>query len=274
MNSAFPLLVRLKMELMPTHLFVLSFVALSQVACAQSNLRAIAPGNIVNGLMPTIRGAIEGPSRQEIGQGLKEALDAGVATGVAQLSRVGGFAQSLVYRIPLPPEIQALEAKVRKNPVLSTTVGPKLDGLIEAMNQGAETAVKEAAPIFKEAILHMTVQDAVGILQGGDGAATAYLKNETEPAVQQAFAPIIDRALQSVDVARYWTPLVQALNANKVLLGLSHDIETDLPTYVNQRATTAMYQEIALQEAKIRQDPIARTSDLLKKVFGSKLAQG
>jgi uncharacterized protein (DUF2062 family) len=104
--------------------------------------------------------------------------------------------------------------------------------------------------------------------------ATAYLKNETEPAVQQAFAPIIDRALQSVDVARYWTPLVQALNANKVLLGLSHDIETDLPTYVNQRATTAMYQEIALQEAKIRQDPIARTSDLLKKVFGSKLAQG
>jgi hypothetical protein len=158
--------------------------------------------------------------------------------------------------------------------VLNATVGPKLDGLISAMNEGAEKAVQEAAPIFKEAILTMTIQDALGILQGGDGAATAYLKSETEPAVQQAFAPVIDRALEAVDVAKYWTPLVQALNANKGLLGLSQDIETDLPTYVNQRATTAMFQEIAVQEAKIRKDPIARTSELLKKVFGSKLAQG
>jgi len=227
----------------------------------------------IRGIQNAENGAEQGPSTLEIGQGLKEALDAGVATGVAQLSRAGGFSQSPIYRIPLPPEIQALEEKVRKNPLLSATVGPKLDRLIVAMNEGAEMAVVEAAPIFKEAILSITIQDALGILQGGDGAATSYLKEETEPDVQRAFAPVIDRALQAVDVAKYWTPLVQALNANKGLLGLSHDIETDLPTYVNQRATAAMYQEIAVQEAQIRKDPLARTSELLKKVFGSKLAQ-
>ena len=253
----------------------LACVGLSLGACAQIKL-PVAPASASQALqgLKNLQGAESGPTTKEIGQGLKEALDAGVATGVAQLSKVGGFAQSPVYRIPLPPEIQALEEKVRKNPVLSATVGPKLDGLIAAMNEGAEKAVQEAAPIFKEAIVTMTIQDAVGILQGGEGSATAYLKGATEPAVQEAFAPVIDRALQAVDVAKYWTPLVQALNANKALLGLSHDIETDLPTYVNQRATGAMYQEIAVQEAKIRKDPLARTSELLKKVFGSKLAQG
>ena len=256
-------------------LFSVILVGATFSTCAQIKL-PVAPANASQALqgLKNLQGAEAGPSAKEIGQGLKEALDAGVSTGVAQLSQVGGFAKSPVYRIPLPPEIKALEDKVRKNPVLNATVGPKLDGLISAMNEGAEKAVQEAAPIFKEAILTMTIQDALGILQGGDGAATAYLKSETEPAVQQAFAPVIDRALEAVDVAKYWTPLVQALNANKGLLGLSQDIETDLPTYVNQRATTAMFQEIAVQEAKIRKDPIARTSELLKKVFGSKLAQG
>jgi hypothetical protein len=244
-------------------------------ACAQIKL-PVAPASASQALqgLKNLQGAESGPTTKEIGQGLKEALDAGVATGVAQLSKVGGFAQSPAYRIPLPPEIKALEEKVRKNPLLSATMGPKLDRLVAAMNEGAEKAVQEAAPIFKEAIVNMTIQDAVGILQGGDGSATAYLKGATEPAVQEAFAPVIDRALKAVDIAKYWTPLVQALNANKGILGLSHDIETDLPTYVNQGATTAIYQEIAVQEAKIRKDPMARTSELLKKVFGSKLALG
>ncbi|MGB4561479.1 MAG: DUF4197 family protein, partial [Schleiferiaceae bacterium] len=117
-------------------LFSVMLVGATFSACAQIKLPA-PPGSAAQALqgLKNLQGAEAGPSAKEIGQGLKEALDAGVSTGVTQLSQVGGFAQSPIYRIPLPPEIKALEDKVRKNPVLNATVGPKLDGLISAMNE-------------------------------------------------------------------------------------------------------------------------------------------
>ncbi len=257
-------------------IFLFTYLGISVLGNAQVKLPKALPNvaQAVQGLKSLGQGMESGPSIEEIGAGLKEALDAGVATGVSQLSRVGGFAENLLYRIPLPPEIQSVEEKIRKNPLLNAGIGPKLDGLIAAMNQGAEVAVKEATPIFKEAITDMTIKDALGILQGGDGAATAYLRQETSDGIQAAFAPIIEAALKTVDAGRYWTPLIQAVNANKKVLGLTEDIEPDLPTYVNARAREAMYKEIGIQEQKIRKDPLARTSALLKSVFGSKIAQG
>ena len=195
-------------------------------------------------------------------------------TGVSHLAKVGGIAQNPIYHIPLPPEVTQLKDKIQKNPALKLALQPKLDILEAKMNEGAEQAMKSAAPIFREAIVSMTLQDALGILQGEDQAATAYLQNTTQTAVQNAFAPVIKDALDAVEIARYWTPVVEAINANKILLGVKEDINPDLPAYVNALATVALFKEIGMQEKKIRQNPLARTSELLKKVFGSKLAQG
>jgi len=228
----------------------------------------------VQGLKNAVQGSEGGLTQEEIGQALKEALRSGVDTGVSHLAKVGGIAQNPIYRIPLPPEVMQLKDKIQKNPALKLALQPKLDILEAKMNEGAEQAMKSAAPIFREAIVSMTLQDALGILQGEDQAATAYLQNTTQTAVQNALAPVIKDALDAVEIARYWTPVVEAINANKILLGVKEDINPDLPAYVNALATVALFKEIGMQEKKIRQNPLARTSELLKKVFGSKLALG
>jgi len=261
---------------MKAPLFVLVVVVWSLGACAQIKLPVSLPNKhqALEGLKSALQGSEVGPSQEEIGKALKEALGNGVDTGVSHLAQVGGIAQNPLYHIPLPPEVAQLKEKIERNPALKLAVQPKLDILEVKMNEGAEQAMKSAAPIFKEAIVSMTLQDALGILQGDDQAATVYLQNSTQMAVQNAFAPVIKNALDAVDIARYWTPVVEAINANKVLLGVKEDINPDLSDYVNGLATMALYKEIGVQERKIRQNPLARTSELLKKVFGSKLAQG
>ncbi len=261
---------------MKVALFVLALAVCSFGACAQIKLPASLPNanQALQGLKSAVQGTEGGLTQEEIGKALKEALGNGVDTGVSHLAKVGGIAQNPIYHIPLPPEVAQLKEKIQKNPALKLALQPKLDILEAKMNEGAEQAMKSAAPIFREAIVSMTVQDALAILQGDDQAATSYLQTSTQTAVQKAFAPVIQNALDAVEIARYWTPVVESINANKVLLGVKEDINPDLPAYVNGLATVALYKEIGVQERKIRQNPLARTSELLKKVFGSKLAQG
>jgi hypothetical protein len=132
------------------------------------------------------------------------------------------------------------------------------------MNRGAEEACKEAAPIFVNAIKKMTVQDAVSILKGADTAATGYLRSNTSSALTTAFKPIIDGALEKVGATKYWSTMVTTYNKFSM-----QKINPDLSTYVTERALQGVFTQIAVEEKNIRKDPVARTTELLKKVFAN-----
>ncbi|MEK0440798.1 MAG: hypothetical protein RLZZ504_1714 [Bacteroidota bacterium] len=206
-------------------------------------------------------------SQDEAGRGLKEALKKGVTTGTEGLMKPGGFAQNAVYKILLPEEIRNLEQKIRSNALLNAAIGKELDKTIEAMNSGAEKAMNQALPIFSNAISNMSFTDAMKILTGGQGAATQYLKSTTTSQLTQAFQPEIKSALESVAIYNHWTPIVNTVNKNKKLLGLTADVNPNLESYVTEKAMFALFQEIEIQENAIRKDPLNRTSELLQRVF-------
>ena len=133
------------------------------------------------------------------------------------------------------------------------------------MNRAAEKAASEAKPIFLTAIKDMTVRDAVNIVKGTDNAATMYLKNNTSPQLIDKFQPIIKTSLDNVNATRYWSDLITIYNK----IPMVKKMNPDLPQYVTQKAIDGLFIMIAKEELKIRKDPVARTSELLKKVFGN-----
>lgn len=247
------------------NLLVLPALVLAFSCQAQVNI----PSNLTKaaaGLLPKSTTPL---TEAEVAEGLREALVQGVKSGADGLGTAGGFLKSEAYRLALPPEVADLEAKIQSNPLLRAALKPQLDELKVKLNEGAERAAAKSFPIFKQAVVGMSVRDAMGILRGGSGSATRYLRSETETSLQQAFRPAVQSALDEVEIAKYWEPVAKAINQNKRLLGRSEDIQTDLVTYVNQKATDALFREIAREEDLIRQDPLKRTTDLLKKVFAS-----
>lgn len=234
-------------------------------ACNLSMPPITVPNNISE-----INGKIAAPkplSQDEAGQGLKEALNNGVKKGTEGLMKPGGFAQSLTYKILLPQEIRNLKQKIRGNAILNAAIGKELDKTIEAINAGAEKAMTKALPIFTHAITNMSFFDAMKILTGGQGAATQYLQSNTSIQLTQAFQPEIKSALESVAIYNHWTPIVNTINKNKNLLGLTADVKPNLELYVTDKAMSALFKEIEIQENAIRKEPLNRTSELLKKVF-------
>ena len=217
--------------------------------------------------LPTAESNI--PSQSEVSSGLKEALVNGVGKGTTSLNKPGAFFQNAVRKILLPQEVRDLESKIRNNAVLNAAIGGQLDKAVKAMNDGAENAMGKAMPIFKDAVMNMSFSDAMGILRGGNGAATQYLRNTTSAALQKAFKPVIQQALNEVKITEYWNPVIREINKplNKTLLGIKQDINPDLNAYVTERATVALFQEIEQQENAIRANPVERTTALLKKVF-------
>jgi hypothetical protein len=194
---------------------------------------------------------------QEISSGLKEALTKGAEKGTALLSKENGFFKNQLLKIMLPPEAQKVEKALR-----SIGLGQQVDDAILSMNRGAEESCKQAAPIFVSAIRGMDVKDALGILKGSDTAATAYLRGNTTPALTQSFRPVIEESLKKVDATKHWNNLISAYN--KVSL---KKINPDLTAYVTEKAIDGVFVQIAQEEKEIRQNPAARTTDLLKKVF-------
>jgi hypothetical protein len=203
----------------------------------------------------------------EAAGGLKEALVAGIMKGTGRLGEAGAFAQNPSLKIPLPPEVQKIEQKIRDNRMLNSLIGPELDKVVAAMNTGAENSMKLAVPVFKKAVTDMSFTDAMGILTKGDGAATEYLKNSTSSALNAAFKPEVKKALDEVSLSKIWEPAVTKINKNKMLLGLENDIQTDLNQYVTEKATDALFVEIKKEEDKIRKDPALRGTEVLKKAF-------
>ncbi len=203
----------------------------------------------------------------EASSGLKEALVQGIMNGTGNLGKAGAFLNSSSLKIPLPPDVQAVEKKIRDNRLLNSLIGGELDKAVVAMNTGAEKSMALATPVFKKAIVDMSFTDAMKILTGGNGAATSYLKTSSESQLMQLFMPEVKKSLDAVELSKIWNPVVTQINKNKLILGLNKNIEPDLNLYVTQKATSALFSEIENEENKIRKDPVSRSSDILKKAF-------
>lgn len=207
-----------------------------------------------------LTGNAGGLSTAEITNGLKEALHNGVTTGAAKLSATDGFFKNAAVKILLPPEAKKLEKTLR-----SAGLNKPVDDAILSLNRAAEDAAKSAIPIFLEAIQQISIQDAVGILKGSDTAAMVYLKSKSSAALTTAFTPIIATALDKAEATKHWSKLVTTYNQLPFATGKANP---NLAAYVTGKAIDGIFYEIAQQEAQIRHYPAARTSDLLKRVFG------
>jgi hypothetical protein len=194
----------------------------------------------------------------EIAKGLKEALQVGTTRSIDLLSKPDGFFGNAAVKILMPPEAEKIENTLRK-----LGFNKQVDEAILSMNRAAEDASKNAVPIFVKAIQEMSIDDAVGILKGKDDAATKYLQTKTTDNLTKLFRPIIDESLKKVDATKNWNSIVTQYNKFSF-----KKINPDLAAYVTERSLSGIYFQIAAEEAKIRKDPVARSSDLLKKLFG------
>ncbi|HLK28436.1 MAG TPA: DUF4197 domain-containing protein [Puia sp.] len=205
-----------------------------------------------------------GLSNDDIVSGLREALIVGSQNSSNQLSAIDGFFKNAAIKVLMPPEAQKVEKTLR-----DFGMGGLVDKAILSMNRAAEDASRSAAPIFINAIKIMSIQDALGILRGGDFAATNYLKDKTTASLTASFAPVIKQSLDKVNATKYWSDVFTAYNQFA-----TNKINPDISGYVTGKALDGIFVQVGLEEQKIRKDPVARVSDILKKVFGNAAAQG
>ena len=229
------------------------------LVCTCAVVHAQNPLDLLKKVVPAATGG-GSLSTETIAAGLKEALRKGVDSGTTKLSAVDGFFKDAAIKILLPPEAQKVEKTLR-----SVGLGKLVDDAVLSMNRAAEDAAKSAAPIFMDAITQITINDALGILQGSDTAATAYLRRKTTDSLTAAFRPLIEKSLQKTDATKYWNKAMSTYNNFTI-----NKINPDLPGYVTDKALHGIFHEIGKEEQLIRKDPLSRTSDLLKQVFGSK----
>lgn len=199
-------------------------------------------------------------STDEIVAGLKEALSLGAQQSASKLSSVDGFLKDAAVKVLLPEDVKKVESKLRL-----LGMGKLVDQAITSMNRAAEEASKTAAPIFVNAVKKMTITDALSILKGNDTSATSYLKRSTTNELTNTFRPIVEAALKKVNATKYYGDL--AVVYNKVA---PKPVSTDLTEYVTDRAMSGMFYYIGVEEKKIRENPAARVTEILKKVFGAK----
>jgi hypothetical protein len=218
-------------------------------------LKKVAKDSTLNQIISS-KGAT-GLSNDDIINGLKEALNVGTGKGTKKLSGVDGFFKDAAVKILMPEEAKKVEQKLR-----AIGFGKQVDNAILSMNRAAEDAAQSATPIFLNAIKGITIQDGLSILKGGDFAATNYLKGKTLAQLTEAFRPVIESSLQKVNATKYWNTVFSTYNTFT-----KEKVNTDLTAYVTERALTGIFFQVGLEEQKIRKDPLARTTDLLRKVF-------
>lgn len=233
-------------------LFLLPLLALT-VGCTEQQ---------VLGTMDAMKNAGNAPlSNGEVVSGLKEALRVGTERSVSLSSAVDGFNKNATIRIPFPQE--AIKVK---NTLMDIGLKKPVADFELTLNRAAEEAAKEAVPVFVDAITSMSIADGFAILKGGENAATNYLKEKTTTALLAKFRPKVEAATQKVALTNYWKPMADAYNSATILTG-GKAIEPDLNGYVTQKAADGLFLLLANEERKIRQDPLARTTDLLRRVF-------
>jgi hypothetical protein len=199
-------------------------------------------------------------SEEEVGKGLKEALNQGVKKGVTQLNKKDGYLKDPQIKIPMPDEAKSVESKLR-----SMGQGKKIDEAIESMNRAAEDAAAGAKDIFVATIKGMTLTDAMNILKGEDDAATAYLNKATNAELTKKFKPVIKASLDKVGATKHWNAVFKTYNK----IPFVSKVNPDLEDYVTEKALKGLFIQVAKEELNIRKNPTARATDLLKKVFGN-----
>lgn len=199
----------------------------------------------------------------EVISGLREALTVGIQNSVKLTSVQDGFLKDPFIKIPFPADAMKVREKA-----LEWGFTTQVDKFETSLNRAAEQASKEALSIFTNAITNMTVSDGFAILNGGKGAATTFLKTQTSAQLMNAFKPKVESAIASVKVTEYWSPIITKYNSAMALTG-GTKINPDLTTYVTQKAIDGLFSKVELEENKIRENPAARISALLTKVFGS-----
>ena len=200
-------------------------------------------------------------STAEVAEGLKEALINGISKGSDQASQLDGYFKNPQLKIPFPPDVKKVEDKLRQ-----LGLGSEVDRFVMTLNRGAEDAAKEAKPIFIAAIKQMTIQDAWAILKGDNNAATEYLRRTTSSQLREKFQPVIANSLNKVSATKYYGDIVNTYNK----VPFVEKVNPDLNDYATTKAMDGLFMLIAGEEKKIREDPGARTTELLKKVFGYK----
>jgi hypothetical protein len=194
----------------------------------------------------------------DIAAGLREALDQGIDKQVSKLTQTDGFFKNELVKILLPAELQKVDKGLR-----DIGLGNLADEGLKVLNRAAEDAVKEATPIFVNAVKDITFADAKNILLGSDNAATQYLTSKTQTELYNKFKPVINNSFSKVGADQIWTNLINKYNT----IPFTADVNPDLTDYVTNEALKGVYTMIAVEEKDIRTKVSSRTSDLLKKVF-------
>jgi hypothetical protein len=200
----------------------------------------------------------EGLSEGEIISGLKEALEIGTAEAVQVVSKVNGYYKNPDIRIPLPDDVQKAEKYIR-----ISGYGDMVDDFEKSMTRAAEQADPQAKSIFWDAIKQMSFDDARNILNGADNSATLYFEDKTSARLGEVFKPIVGQSMQQVGV----TNTYKDLNQKAQSIPFVDKFSFDLDQYVTDKALNGLFVMLAAEEKKIREDPAARVTDLLKKVF-------
>lgn len=234
-------------KLIYTSLIVLSIGA---SACTVADMQ-----RTMDGVMAGTGGPV---TSAEVASGLKQALEVGIKNGSAQASQTDGYYKNPLIRIPFPEDVKKVENTLRQ-----VGLGTEVDRFILTLNRGAEDAAKSAVPIFVSAIKQMTIQDAWAILKGDKDAATQYLIRTTSNQLYSTFNPVMVKSLEKTNATKYYTDIVSQYNK----IPLVQKVNPDLDDYATQKAIDGLFMLVAQEEAAIRENPVARTTELLKRVF-------
>ncbi|AUD01649.1 DUF4197 domain-containing protein [Spirosoma pollinicola] len=241
-------------------------LTISQSSFAQDSTKTTAPqqsgGGIFGKVLKAVTNATSGTSggltSSDIATGLKEALQIGISKGSDQASALNGYFKNPLLKIAFPPEAQKVASTLRQ-----IGFSKQVDQFELSLNRAAEDAAKKAKPVFIKAITSMSIQDAVGILRGQNDAATQYLRRTSGQQLVSEFTPIVDSTLKKNNATKYYSELVNTYNK----VPFVQKVNPDLTQYATNKAVDGLFILVAQEEQKIRENPAARVTDLLKKVF-------
>ncbi len=239
--------------------FVLLFLCLSVfLSCETMDTAGLVQvgADILTGSLP---GASGQPTDMQVGSALKQALGQGIEKGTKSLSNPGAFLKNEAIKIIFPKELLKVESTLR-----GLGMGNLCDQFVVSLNSAAENAASEALPIFASAISQMTFSDVTSLLFGPKDAATQFLKNKTEKVLFNKFKPEIITSLNKVNATKYWSDIANTYNS----IPLMKPVSSDLSGYVTQKALDGLFLAVKSEESNIRNNPINRTTQLMKSVFG------
>lgn len=242
---------------------ILALIAISSflIGCSEKGLQTL--NNVLSSTQDILgEDEPEKLTHTEVISGLKEALKVGTDSAVCLVSKMNGFYKNPFIFIAFPPE--AIKVK---NTLNNAGFGSLVDDFEMTLNRSAEEAAKIASPIFIDAITSMSISDGFTVLHGSNHAATTFLQEKTSNQLRGKFSPLVNIALNKVQLTKHWEPIIEKYNLLTLFTG-DDPINPDLEAYVTQKTLDGLFLQIAREEKKIRENPEARVSDLLQRVFG------